>query len=185
PAIAKSCNVYFYRVGLELGPDRLASEARRFDLDRPTGIELPYESKGMIIPDPEWKKRNAFGPWAPGDTANTSIGQGFLVVTPLQMACFTASFARNETVTSPTILRRRPGASPAVAGNQSTGLAPGDRQAILAGMEEAVRTGTARKAAIPGIRLAAKTGTAQKDVYVDGKRRTINFAWTIIFGPVE
>lgn len=184
-AIAKSCNVYFYQDGLAVGPDALASEGRRFALDRPTGIELPFEAKNMVVPDPAWKRREAYGPWVAGDTANVSIGQGYLLVTPLQMACFTASFARNETITSPTILRRPPGASPALAGNQSIGLAPGDRAAIVAGMEEAVRSGTAKNAAIPGIRLAAKTGTAQKDIYVDGKRKRLNLAWTIIFGPVE
>lgn len=184
-ALSKSCNVYFYQDGLAVGPDRLASEARRFGLDRPTGIEIPGEVKRMIVPDPDWKRRQLLGGWVPGDTANMSIGQGFLDVTPLQIACFTASFARNETVTTPTILRRPPGGSPALAGNQAIGLAPGDRAAIIAGMEDAVLHGTARKARIDGIRLGAKTGTAQKDVWIEGKKRQINLAWTTVFGPLD
>lgn len=185
PAIAKSCNVYFYQDGLTIGIDTIAAEARRFGLDEPTGIELPYEATRMIVPDPAWKRDQARGGWVPGDTANVSIGQGDVLVTPLQMACFTASFARNETRTVPTILRRPEGASPSLAGNQAIGLSPSDRAAIIAGMEDAVLRGTAKRVGIDGIRLAAKTGTAQKDVYMEGRKRTVNFAWTIVFGPVE
>src|SRR5476649_1775925 len=73
------------------------SRAKRFALDRPTGIELPNEARGgdgagrILIPDPEWKKRRRDESWTDGDTANMSIGQGYLLVTPLQMACYTAS----------------------------------------------------------------------------------------------
>src|SRR6185312_10957834 len=104
PAIAESCDVYFYTAGLQIGPQRIADEARRLGLDRPTGIDLPGESKAMIVPDPAWKRKNRDEPWTDGDTANTSIGQGFLRVTPLQMACWAASLARGETTTVPTLL---------------------------------------------------------------------------------
>jgi penicillin-binding protein 2 len=184
-AIAKSCNVFFYQEGLMVGPERLASEARRFGLDRPTGVELPHESRRMIVPDPEWKRNHGDGGWVQGDTANTSIGQGYLDVSPLQVACFAASVARNETITTPSILRRLPGSTPAFPGNQAIGLSAADRATLIAGMEEAVLRGTAKSVAIEGIHLGAKTGTAQKDVFKEGKKRTLNLAWTIAFGPTE
>ena len=79
-ALTLSCNVYFYQVGLETGVDALAEEARRFHLDRRTGIELPAEHPNTIVPDPAWKKKRDDTNWNPGDTANMSIGQGALIV---------------------------------------------------------------------------------------------------------
>src|SRR5208283_3646965 len=89
-AIAQSCDIYFYTVGLKIGPDVMAAEARRFHLDQPTGIDLPYEVRRMLIPDPAWKKRVRDEAWFAGDTANMAIGQGDVGVTPMDMACFVA-----------------------------------------------------------------------------------------------
>ena len=75
---------------------RIATEARRFHLDQPTGIELPRETKGMIIPDPAWRKKRTGEGWTDGNTANVAIGQGDVLVTPLSMACFVASLARGD-----------------------------------------------------------------------------------------
>jgi penicillin-binding protein 2 len=186
-AITKSCNVFFYKHGLEIGPDAIAREARRFHLDRPTGIELPDETRRMLIPDPEWKRRVVHESWVGGDTAQFAIGQGFVDVTPLQMACFAASVARNEIWTQPTIVhdphRPRQHAEP-------IGLTPAQRAALLQGMEQVTQRphGTARVfadprllAVLPGLRIAAKTGTAQKQ----DPKGMINFAWLIAFAPVE
>jgi len=180
-AIRVSCNVYFYEAALATGVERIAEEARRFGLNEPTGIELPHEITKMIVPDPQWKRATEGYGWVKGDTANMAIGQGYLVVTPLQMAAFTASLARNETRTRPTILRRDNGMPVAVANNRSIGLPPRDRQAIIDGMEQAVQYGTAKYAAIPGIRLAGKTGTAQKRTPLG----TLELAWFVGFGPIE
>ena len=185
-AITVSCNVYFYQVGLEAGVDALAAEARRFRLDRPTGIEIS-ETHRMMVPDPEWKKKAGTGNWNPGDTANMSIGQGALAFSPLQMACFIASFARGESATLPTILHQ-PGRSP--TGSQPRvplGLAEADYLAIVDGMERVVGIGTAKTARIAGIRIAGKTGTAQKMVRSEktGQVEKLNVAWFICFAPVE
>jgi penicillin-binding protein 2 len=187
-AIAESCDIFFYTYGLKTGVEAIAAEARRFHLDRPTGIELPGETKHMIVPDSAWKERVQSERWFPGDTANLSIGQGFLRVTPLQMACFAASVARGETTTLPTILHdpNRP-----TQHSEPIGLDPDQRAALIDGMEGCIAnplgTGHATLTlplfVIPGVRVAAKTGTAS--VAVGGGKGNIDIAWFICFAPVE
>lgn len=184
-AIERSCNVYFYDRGVLMGPQLIADEARRFGLGRPTGIELPFETKSSLVPDPDWKRRAREEKWFDGDTANYSIGQGFLGVTPLQMACFIASVARGETLTQPHLVHEpnRP--------RQKTdpiGIPAASYQALLRGMEQTVTSpkGTARSLnsallKIPGLRTAGKTGTAQ----VSTPKGKLNLAWFICYAPVE
>jgi penicillin-binding protein 2 len=186
-AIANSCDIYFYEAGLMLGPDVIAEEARRFRLDRPSGIELAGETNRMLIPDQAWKEKTQKEKWYPGDTANMSIGQGFVLVSPLDMACFAASLARNELYTKPTILHH-PDAPPQHA--PPIGLTPEQRAALVQGMEDCTVYGTAYIITkpgfkIPGVRIAGKTGTAQKRVRQGDKIGTINYAWFICFAPVE
>ncbi|MBL9202193.1 MAG: peptidoglycan glycosyltransferase [Opitutaceae bacterium] len=185
-AIEKSCNVFFYKTGHDMGPDLIAAEARRFHLDRPTGIELLDETRRMIIPHPEWKRQVHKQGWAGGDTVQMAIGQGFVLVTPLQMACFAASVARDEVWTQPTLLHdpNRPRQR-----TERIGLTASQRAALIRAMEDVTLTGTARILTqgrllpkIPGLRIAGKTGTAQKDA--EGGKK-INFAWFIGFAPVE
>jgi penicillin-binding protein 2 len=184
-AIEKSCNVYFYKFGLEMGPDAIAREARRFRFDVPTGIELPAETGRMLIPDPEWKRRVRGEPWVGGDTANMSIGQGDVDVTPLQMACFIASVARGELRTRPTLLHvpNRPRQR-----TEPIGLTREQHAALVDGMERVTRTGTARifqdprlLAPLGGLTVAGKTGTAQKY----SPKGMLNIAWMIGFAPAE
>ncbi len=188
-AIAQSCDIYYYEAGRLTTADGIAEEARRFGFGRKTGIEVPGETTRMLVPDPAWKKRERplEGPWSGGDTANYSIGQGFLLVTPLEMACFVASVARNETLTVPTILHR-PDAPRQRA--EPIGLSEHEREAIVEGMEGTTTHGTAKVLTqlVPyrtGVRIAGKTGTAQKQVTIDGKTGNINYAWFICFAPVE
>ena len=181
-ALAVSSNVYFYQTGLLAGPEAIADAARALGLGTPTGVELPFETDDMLVPDPDWKRENRGEGWWPGDTANLSIGQGFLRVTPLQMAVMAASLATGETGIRPTLLRREEGeAWLDRATRLPLPLSAEDRQAIVAGMRAAVTEGTARRAQIPGIEVAGKTGTAQ--VYPGGKARTL--AWFIGFAPVD
>lgn len=179
--IQKSSNVYCYQVSQSLGIDRLSAEARRFGLDQPTGIELPHETSRMQVPDREWSLAQRGFPWRPGDTANVAIGQGDLLVSPLQMAAFTASLARGQTRTDVTLRPRVPGAS-IDHGGEPIGLTFEDYAAIIEGMELAAGPrGTARFVQVEGLDIAAKTGTAQ--VKIPGRKLTL--AWIVAFAPVD
>jgi len=187
-AIAHSCDIFYYQAGLLTTVEGIAAEAKRFHLDQRTGVEIPGETGRMVIPDPAWKERTQKERWFPGDTANMSIGQGFVLVTPLDMACFVASVARDEIYTKPTILHNPKAPT---QHSPSIGLTPAQRQALLAGMEGCTVYGTANyitkfpNLRVPGVRIAGKTGTAQKLVTKDGKTGFINYAWFICFAPIE
>lgn len=174
-ALEKSCNVYFYTMGLRTGPEAIMDMAHKFGLDRPTGIELPGETRSMNLPTPKWKKKKLFEPWYAGDTANVAIGQGDLLITPLQMACMTASIARGEAQTVPTIVKRN---TPALLSRKAynQGLTK-----VIDGMKAAASTGTARLVRVEGLSVAAKTGTAQ--VKTGGGNLTL--AWFVGFAPAE
>lgn len=84
-ALKQSCNVYFYTLGNKLGIDRIAEYAELAGLGRPTGIDLPHEEEGLV-PSKKWKLRMYREKWYPGETISVAIGQGYLTVTPLQVA---------------------------------------------------------------------------------------------------
>lgn len=175
-ALAASSNVFFYQIGLRATIDWIADTTRLFGLHEPTGIELPFEATRMIVPDRDWKKENQGTPWFPGDTANVSIGQGFLRVTPLQMAVVAAGLATGQTGLTPTIISGEP--------EQETTPLPltaAEYESIVTGMVQAVQEGTARRTRFDDLSVAGKTGTAQ--VYPDG--RPLTLAWFIGFAPVE
>ena len=178
-AIRMSCNVFFYQFSQDIGVDLISHEAKRFHFDKPTGIELPFEPTNMIVPTREWKQENRNQSWFPGETAHLSIGQGYLRITPLQMACFTAAFARRETQFKPTVVfdpyRQT------LPSRRNIGLSDSDYTSLLDGMEAAAEDGTAKLIKIPGVRIAAKTGTAQVQT-PDGM---IQLAWAICFAPIE
>ena len=184
-AITESCDIYFYTVGLKTSPQVIAEQARLFHLDRPTGVELPGETHRMLIADPAWKLKHRDEAWTPGDTANMSIGQGFIGVTPMQMACFAASFARDEVYTKPTLIheKNRPAQHSA-----KTGLTASQRAAIIKGMIGCTvdPEGTAHYLGlpafrVPGVDIAGKTGTAQ----VQRPTGKFDEAWFICFAPAQ
>lgn len=186
-AIAKSCDVFFYTLGLTTRPEVIAAEARRFHMDQRSGIELPNEPGRMAIPDPTWKAQMydsgkiSEKRWVPGDTANMSIGQGYVLENPLTMACFAASVARDEVYTKPTLVHN-PQAP--IQHSERIGLTPAQRAALVQGMEGCTTYGTARvlttieSERIPGVKVAGKTGTAQ----IPGNK---NAAWFICFAPSD
>jgi penicillin-binding protein 2 len=180
-AISSSCDIFFYEAGWRTTAEQLAVEAHRFHLNEPTGIQLPFEPDRAVIPNNDWKERKIGMKWFPGDTANMSIGQGFILENPLNMACFMASVARGETYTRPTLLHV-PDAP--TQRSEPIGLTAAQRAALIEGMEGCTTTGTARlltqinALSDPGVRIAGKTGTA----HIPG---TKNAAWFICFAPIE
>jgi len=190
--LAISCNVWNYRVGLSVGPELLALEARRFGLDRPLlrnlsvttnrpfNTEIPYPATRMVVPDPDYKARIGGGAWNQGDTANTSIGQGFLLTTPLHMACFAASLSRGETITTPTLFPYT-GEKVVHQGTQPIGLNRQQLEAIRSGMYRCVQEGTAKSVKIPGLPYMAKTGTSE--YFKTGVKA--HLAWIIGYAPAD
>ena len=182
-----SCNVWNYQVGMRTGIERIAAEAKRFGLDEPLLVspidglaEYREIARGMIIPSPAVKQKREGTSWTQGDTANSSIGQGLFRTTPLHMAAFIASFARNETRTNLTLIHD-PGRQLSQKGNEVTGLTAMQRSTFIEGMARCVEEGTAKPVEIPGMRIAAKTGTAE--YFRDGQKA--HLAWTLGFAPAD
>ncbi len=103
-AMAESCDVFFYHVGKQIGVDRLAWYAMACGLGSETGIDLNHEGKGLV-PTAAWKKRRFGVPWQPGETLNISIGQGYNLTTPLQMAVVMAGVANGGAIYRPQLLK--------------------------------------------------------------------------------
>jgi penicillin-binding protein 2 len=199
-AIVQSCDVFFYRLGLELGIDRLAEYAKGFHLGRPTGISLPQEKSGLV-PTRDWKERRHAEPWVRGETVSTAIGQGYNLVTPIQMAVAYGAIANGGKLMRPRLLLRRTGRDgsvsegppPEVVG--TVPVAPEHLARIRDALEGAVaeRGGTGGRARVPGVRVAGKTGTVQvvrleHTDGVDDEELPIRYrdhAWFVGFAPVE
>ncbi|MBE0575746.1 MAG: penicillin-binding protein 2 [Desulfuromonadales bacterium] len=167
-AIKESCDVWFYRAGLEAGIDRIASVARRLGLGEPTGFPFGGERSGLI-PNREWKKKRFGTSWYDGETVNSSIGQGFVLTTPLQLASMTAALANGGTVWRPQIVQKVVN----LEGDTDWVLKPEkltetawpkeSLQAVQKAMESVVNDvgGTAWRSRLEEVRFAGKTGTAQ------------------------
>lgn len=181
-AISKSCNVYFYEKGEEASIEFISDTARIFGLDEKTEVNLPFENAKVLVPDRQYKKDNFLGSWTMGDTANTSIGQGYLLQTPLQMACFISSLARKETRTKPSITREILGATDATYHNaKPLPISDENYKVIVEAMKKTVTEGTGKSARSDIVEIAAKTGTAQ--FKVAGK--PVNLAWIVAFAPAD
>lgn len=176
--LAVSSNVYFYKLGFETGIDRIAKQAKLMGLGEPTGIELPYEARNSIVPDPEWKRSIGRGGWLHGETINVAIGQGDLTVTPLQMAAVAASIAGKRNRTPLTLIH---GKGPAIPETPPDDPLLKHFELVTEGMLRCVQSGTGSVMRTEGVSIAGKTGTAQ--VFPGGVEK--NLAWVIAFAPVE
>ncbi|OQY07464.1 MAG: penicillin-binding protein 2 [Desulfobacteraceae bacterium 4572_123] len=167
-ALAESCDVFFYQVGLDLGIERLAWYAKACGLGKPTGIALSHEKKGLV-PTTMWKKKQIGRPWYRGETLSIAIGQGYNVVTPLQMLVLTSAVANGGELYRPLIIKEIVSADGEVierAQSRVTGRLPVSKknlELIRKGLWEVVngRRGTARATKLKTLDFSGKTGTAQ------------------------
>jgi penicillin-binding protein 2 len=182
-AIVKSCDVYFYNVGKQLGIDRISYYATKLGLGRRTGIDLPGEESGLV-PSEEWKERVFHQKWYPGETISVSIGQGATVVTPMQIAYTIGGIAMGGVFHQPHLLMTgQP--SPEVDFPIAESTTDFITQAMWGVVNE---DGTAAASRIPGVEFCGKTGTAQV-IGAENKGRagqqtqTKNNAWFVGFAP--
>ncbi len=210
-ALAQSCDIFFYKLGggfaqdsfEGLGVDRLAHYATEFGLGNPSGLDIPGEAAGLV-PTPQWKRQTYQETWTTGNTYNLSIGQGDLLVTPLQMANALAVVANGGVLYKPQLIQHIDDAAghtirpftPAISHTLQVDQAVW--QVVRQGIDLAVSpTGTGSRAELDetlGINLAGKTGTAE---YCDdialaaglcdvAEGQTLpTHAWFMAYGPVE
>ncbi|MGE0644329.1 MAG: penicillin-binding protein 2 [Nitrospira sp.] len=194
-ALVHSCDVYFYSVGQRLGIDVIAEFGTEFGLGHATGVELPSERSG-IMPTPAWKQKVKHEQWLPGETISASIGQGFVTVTPLQMASMMATVANNGVNYRPRLVRavmdRATGnlqEFPAVPRGRVKAK-PETFRIIKSALAEVVTKGTATRAKSSVVAIGGKTGTAQVAALRTGPEESIpkkfrDHAWFVAFAPVE
>ncbi len=168
-AIAQSVNTYFYSVALDLGIDRFSAFMDKFGFGKPTGIDLVGESGG-VLPSRDWKRARFNEAWYPGETVIAGIGQGYWVVTPLQLANAVATLASRGVPHAPHLLRAvqkgvdsRPVAVAPAAPRPGVIRNPQDWSAVEQGMIAVLDSGTARGIGrdFPYV-IAGKTGTAER-----------------------
>jgi len=183
-ALIHSCDVYFYQLGLKIGVEEIIHYAKLLGFGRPTGIDLPSEKRGFL-PDPNWKKKTYGEMWYPGDTANLSIGQGYILVTPLQMLNLINAVANGGTFVKPHLLDRIVD----IKGNtvfqfvpEKTGKIPASSSTLKflhQALTGVVERGTGWRAKNNVVKIAGKTGTAE----LAGEQNPHN--WFVGYAPAD
>jgi penicillin-binding protein 2 len=187
-AIAKSCNTYFYAMGRRIGIGRIAEAARASGLGKKYELPVPSQNYGTV-PDAEWKLRKYKQQWTESDTLNAAIGQGYVLVTPLQLAVAAARIASGRMLEPELIAAKAKPGAPALPVPQEY------LEAVRAGMTQVVNgDGTAGRSRLPleGIQMAGKTGTAQVRRIAGGQRGGIGMPWKyrdhglfVFFAPAD
>lgn len=202
-SITQSCDVYYYDLAYRMGVDRIHDFFSRFGMGEITGLDAPGESAGLL-PSREWKRRQRRMPWFPGETLNIGIGQGYMQMTPLQMASFTSTLAMRGKRVKPRLLRAiKDGGSGAIEEILPVRQAPVELassaywDAVITAMMHVMhqKNGTAYWTAGRGAQyaIAGKTGTAQvfglkQDEEYEAEKldkRLHDHSLFIAFAPVE
>jgi len=198
-AIVESCDTYFYQLGPKLGVDRIAKWARAFGLGEKTGIALDDERTGTI-PDTEWKRKRYRQPWFPGETVSVAIGQGYVTVTPLQLANMIAAVANGGKLYRPYVVNKVESVDGATVREygpeliRTIELKPDTLKRVRAALADVVSApgGTGGAARSQVVSIAGKTGTAQvvemKGGYVKTEQLAYfnrDHAWFVSYAPVE
>lgn len=200
-AIVESCDTYFYYLGEKLGIETIAHYARELGLGSHTGIELPGEWSGLV-PDSAWKKKTRGEIWFPGETLSASIGQGYNLVTPIQMAVMISALANGGDVYRPIIVKAITSSDGRVIDRFQPQLIrhAGIKAEVLDQVREGMRGvvneshGTGWQARLDSIEVAGKTGTAQvvklrpddeEDEQEDLPEALRDHAWFGCFAPYD
>lgn len=208
-ALERSSNVFFYKMGIQLGIDRISAYAKALGLGERTGIELPNEVSGLI-PSTEWKKRSKGEEWQPGENLSNAIGQGFVLATALQMAVAYNTIGLDGKVVQPMIVKKilspdnkiiqefEPKIIRDVSQEPYEGVKIDKKtfDTVREGMRRVANgnAGTARWWKVPGVEMAGKTGTSQvrsfsaDEIYDKCENRPIgqrHHGWYVAFAPAE
>jgi penicillin-binding protein 2 len=199
-AIVESCDTYFYQAGQRIGVDKIAKWARAFGLGEKSGATLDDEKAG-IVPDSEWKRKRFRQPWYPGETLSVAIGQGYLTVTPLQLANMMAALANGGTLYRPRIVDKIESVDGTVVREygpekiRRISLKPATLERLHKALADVVKgvggTGAAARSSI--VEIAGKTGTAQVvemkgGSYVKSEQLAYfnrDHAWFVAYAPVQ
>lgn len=189
-ALASSVNTFFYYIGggyknfIGLGPDKLKTWLEKFGFSRLSGIDLPGENDGFL-PSPEWKEKTKNEQWYIGDTYNFSIGQGDVLVSPLQIANMTASIANGGKLMEPHVVKslidpvtkKETEIAPRVI--RENFISTKNLDTVKLGMRDCITSGSCKHLASLPFAVAGKTGTAQWN------SNKPNHAWFTSFAPLN
>ena len=190
-AITHSANVYFYQAGLRVGIDPIVRTAKAFGLSEPPGLGLGDEAKGNL-PNPLPGRGRQPG-WTPGNTVITSIGQGLVVTSPMQLLDMVSAIANGGTIYRPWVAKKVVSLAGEVLEEyepeavRQVPVKPETLAFIRQAMLAVVESGTGAKAKVPGILIAGKTGTAQvvKKGEEKGHATLKDHGWFVSFAPVD
>jgi penicillin-binding protein 2 len=203
-AIARSCDVYFYGLANEIGVDRMSAFMAPFGFGKPTGIDISGEKAG-ILPSKEWKQKAFSRPadrvWFPGETVSFGIGQGYLTVTPLELAHYVSVIATRGRIWKPRLVAAyrdpRTGQMRRIApvsDGEVYGVSAEDWQRVVHGMIGVTQRGTAAAIGLhAAYTFAGKTGTAQVFTVARNEKynastiseRLRDHSWFIAFAPAD
>lgn len=170
-ALRDSCDVYFYQTSTWLGIDRLIKTGEKYGVGEKTGIDLIGEISGTIA-GPAWKKEKVKENWYGGDTVNYSIGQGYVLMTPIQLLRAYVAVANGGKLYKPRIN------SSAKPEYRRLEISPATIKIMQEGLREVASSGTGRRASSFGVQVAGKTGTAQNAHGED-------HAWFVGYAPAD